>query len=59
MNNMKEFFDKEILAQQLDKVQEWILLELPVIIGLIVGLLIVLRIAKYAIKRLKIGRAHV
>ena len=49
---MKEFFNKEILAQQVDKVQEWILLELPVIIGLIVGLLIVLRIAKYAIKRL-------
>ena len=49
---MKEFFNKEILAQQLDKVQEWIVLELPVIIGLIVGLLIVLRIAKYAIKRL-------
>ena len=49
---MKEFFDKEILAQQLDKVQEWMLLELPVIIGLIIGLLVVLRIAKYAIKRL-------
>ena len=49
---MKEFFDKDILAQQVDKFQEWILLELPVIIGLIVGLLIVLRIAKYAIKRL-------
>ena len=49
---MKEFFNKEILAQQLDKVQEWIVLELPVIIGLIVGLLIVLRISKYAIKRL-------
>ena len=49
---MKEFFNKEILAQQVDKFQEWILLELPVIIGLIVGLLIVLRIAKYAIKRL-------
>ena len=49
---MKEFFDKDLLAQQVDKFQEWILLELPVIIGLIVGLLIVLRIAKYAIKRL-------
>jgi len=49
---MKEFFSKEILAQQVDKVQEWILLDLPFIIGLIVGLLIVLRIAKYAIKRL-------
>ena len=49
---MKEFFNKEILAQQVDKFQEWILLELPVIIGLIVGLLLVLRIAKYAIKRL-------
>ncbi|MDX5584294.1 MAG: mechanosensitive ion channel family protein [Aureibaculum sp.] len=50
---MKEFFNKEILAQQVDKLQEWILLELPVIIGLIIGLLIVLRIAKYGIKRLK------
>ena len=49
---MKEFFNKEILAQLVDKVQEWIILELPFIIGLIVGLLIVLRIAKYAIKRL-------
>ena len=49
---MKEFFNKELLAQQVDRFQEWIFLELPVIIGLIVGLLIVLRIAKYAIKRL-------
>jgi len=48
---MKEFFNKEILAQQVDKVQEWMLLELPVIFGLIIGLLVVLRIAKYAIKR--------
>lgn len=48
-----EFFNKEILAQQLAKLQEWVLAELPVLVGLIVGLLIVLRIAKYAIKRLK------
>ena len=47
------FFNKEILAQQVEKFQEWILLELPVIIGLIVGLFIILRMVKYAIKRLK------
>ena len=50
---MKAFFSKEIVAQQLEKLQGWVLVELPVLVGLIVGLLIVLRIAKYAIKRLK------
>lgn len=39
---MKEFFNKEIFSQQVDKLQEWMLLELPVIIGLMVGLFILL-----------------
>lgn len=50
---MEEFFKKEILALQVAKIQEWILIELPVIIALLVGLFVVLRIVKYGIKRLK------
>lgn len=49
---MKEFFNKELLAQQLDKVQEWVIVELPIIIGLLLALFIVMRVVKYAIKRL-------
>ena len=33
---MKEFLNKEILAQHVDKLREWILLEMPVIIGLLI-----------------------
>lgn len=49
---MKEFFDKEILSQQVEKIQEWLLVELPVVIGLMIALFIVLRVVKYTIKRL-------
>ncbi|MFC2120024.1 mechanosensitive ion channel family protein [Bacteroidota bacterium] len=50
---MKDFFNKELLSQQVDKIQEWLLLELPIIVGLILALFIVMRILKYSIKRLK------
>lgn len=50
---MNEIFDNEILTLQVDKLKEWMLHELPIIIGLIVGLFIVLRIAKYAVNRIK------
>lgn len=49
---MKAFFNKEILAQQVEKLQGWMLFELPIIIALIIGLLIALRLAKYALNRL-------
>ena len=48
---MKEFFNKEVVAQQLEKLQGWMLFELPIIIALIIGLLIALRLAKYALNR--------
>ena len=50
---MKAFFNKDLLAQQVDKLQEWILLELPLIIGLVIGLFILLRVTRYAVKQLK------
>jgi len=50
---MNDFFNKEIVAQLFDKLQKWLLLELPVIIVLVIGLFIILRTAKYALKRLK------
>ena len=50
---MKSFFNKELLSQQVEKIQEWLILDFPVIIGLIIALFIVLRTVKYAIKRLK------
>jgi small conductance mechanosensitive channel len=50
---MNDFFNKEIVTQLFNKLQKWLLLELPVIIVLVIGLFIVLRTAKYALKRLK------
>lgn len=49
---MGDFFDKELVSQQLDNLQEWMLLDLPVIIGLLLGLFMILRFVKFAIKRL-------
>lgn len=49
---MKDILNKELLAQQFGKIQEWLIVELPIIIGLLLAFFIVMRIVKFAIKRL-------
>ncbi|WP_075589825.1 mechanosensitive ion channel family protein [Labilibacter marinus] len=50
---MFEFINKEILVEQLEKVQKWFIVELPVIIVLLIAVVIAIKLTKVTIKRLK------
>jgi small conductance mechanosensitive channel len=50
---MDWFFNTEILLQQMDKLQEWLIVDFPVVVGLFIALFIILKIIKYSIRRLK------
>ena len=55
---MKEYFTTEYLTKVWEMIFKWAIYELPVIIGLIVGLFIVLKIIKVSIKKLKKTLIH-
>jgi len=50
---MKDVFNKELILGFWEKIQEWILQDLPMIIVLTLALIILLRVIRFAIKRLK------
>lgn len=49
---MDTLIKKDIMIQQLEKLQEWLITELPLIIILIIGVLIFMKIIKFSLKRL-------
>jgi small-conductance mechanosensitive channel len=55
---MKEYFTTEYLTKVWEMIFKWAIYELPVIIGLILGLIITLKIIKASVKRLKKTLIH-
>jgi small-conductance mechanosensitive channel len=50
---MKEIFNKELILDLWEKVQNWIVQDLPLILLLTIALIVLLRVIRFAIKRLK------
>ena len=50
---MFEFLNKEIIVEQFEKIQKWLIIELPVIMILIIAVIVSVKVIKVTINRLK------
>ncbi|MBN1388565.1 MAG: mechanosensitive ion channel family protein [Bacteroidales bacterium] len=50
---MKDVFNKELILDLWEKIQDWVVQDLPLILILTIALIVLLRVIRFAIKRLK------